>query len=186
MIINNYNTNTNNNDNTSQPQTTTSVPGPVVATDPTPTTSTAVAITTKRRRFPFYVGAAGLLMEDDNRIGGTLAWGGVFNVGIDISKALSANLYGGTRLLNTDRIKFHAGLDLEVMPFRIPVAEDWDFFKVGPMLGVSTAAASYDNIGSVHLGARATLQVTREIAFTAASRINLGMLAFEAGMVTRF
>jgi hypothetical protein len=114
-------------------------------------------------------------------------WGGSLSLGYSFSRVFGANLYGGLRYGSSRSSLYgHAGLDLEILPFRLPITENYDLFQLGFLVGASTTGATdTGNIGSFHVGARFNLNLGPDFSITAASRANLGVLMFEGGIITR-
>lgn len=111
--------------------------------------------------------------------------GGLVTLGYSFSRSVGVNLYGGLRVAESAQSDFHAGVDLEVLPFRIPISKDVDLFELGFLFGGSTAMAAYDNIGSLHIGVRTNINVASSFGLTAAARANLGYVMVEAGISAR-
>jgi hypothetical protein len=121
------------------------------------------------------------------------SWGGLVSVGYDFSRSFSVNLFGGLRVLEkTEKTYFHAGVDLELTPFRVPISSRHDLIELGIIFGGSTALAAKgkvpgvdDNWGTVHVGTRVGINITPEFGITAAARANLGHVMFEGGLTAR-
>ncbi len=108
-------------------------------------------------------------------------WGALVGLGYNFSQGLAANLYGGAGL----DYKWMAGLDLELIPFRIPVSETLNILELGFIVGGSTLAAAPGNIGSLHGGARISVNPSNQFGLTGSVRGNLGMWIAEVGLTTR-
>ena len=89
-------------------------------------------------------------------------------------------------VLSSQRGICHLGLELEVLPLRIPVSEAWDLMEIGLLAGVSNLSASDGNFAAAHLGARVNLNFTRTFGVAAIGRTNFGFSSLEAAMISRF
>ncbi|MBI4403175.1 MAG: hypothetical protein HY537_03400 [Deltaproteobacteria bacterium] len=113
-------------------------------------------------------------------------WGGLVSVGYSFSRVVGLNLYGGARSRTPFKDTFHhLGLDLEIIPVRIPVAEDMDIFEFGILAGASNARAARENFASAHAGVRVNFNFAKQFGITASGRANLGYMLFEAGLTAR-
>lgn len=198
IVINNVN----NNDNVNKQVNGTSIPQPAAVPVNPPTLTEApplvpftphesrAIVSTPSRILPirFWLGA-GTIHEDHrarhNSVHGGTA--GIIGLGYQLSKPFAIDLYGGAFPLDERHKYGYGGLDLSFLPFRIPITERWDLFQLGFLVGVSTLSpATPDNIGSIHGGVRANLNLGERFTMMGQAKANLGSTQLELALVTHF
>ena len=169
IVINNIN----NNDNTNK-NNVTNTPAPVAATASTVATVTPPSDVPQRWRWNLAaVGSApsGRAPDVGLEVG----------VNYSLTKYFAWDIYVGAQELNY----FHpyAGADFEFLPLRIPVTDTWAFFQMGLLAGGSTLGGVRGNIGSLHIGAKAALNLTESFGIGSTFRINYGYKAVTLGLI---
>lgn len=185
VIINNYNNNDNANKQANGALATPPATVEVSAHETAPPESIKLPL-----RWKFGTG----YFEEHDRGGSAIV------LGLDYAPSVSTEveLYGGVfaeGILGLHVNEF-LGIDLIHYPVLIPFNNKYDMLKFGVIVGGSTLAArsnrgstftpTRDNIGSIHIGARAILSGLEQFAFFLQAKANLGNVQTEIGFISPF
>lgn len=121
----------------------------------------------------------------------------IATLGIDFTRALALNIYGGTvreRWLGNNgnnvaqEMRFMGGAEFQVTPFRLNVGS-FDLLELGFVVGSSTLGQSdiqsFVDPKQIHLGARFNINFGKSFGLTNAFRVNGRYTLLEAGLVAR-
>jgi hypothetical protein len=107
-------------------------------------------------------------------------FGGLVEVGYFFNREIGLNLYGAAK---SEYPSLLAGLDLELLPIRMSVGRIEDFIQIGFILGASTTVPyGSENFASMHVGARALINLGERWGVTAGVRANLGYIMGDVGI----
>jgi hypothetical protein len=123
--------------------------------------------------------------------------GVVFTLGIDFTRSLGMNIFGGAvresfwpqaNVDGTSDVRMMLGAEVQVLPFRLDVGS-FDLLQLGFVAGTSTLGQSslgaLVDPGQIHLGMRFNLNLGSSFGLTTVARANGRFAMAEVGLVGR-